>query len=132
MRSPCVTGGENCGFDRYVSAVLATEPVVQAMEREIDGCAVFTLGLTKRFGKRLAVDGLDLRIPAGSITGFVGPNGAGKTTTIRMLLGLMRPTAGRGSVLGHPLGHRVGVPAAASAPSSRGRRSTPRCRGGRT
>ncbi len=64
-----------------------------------------TLGLTKRFGKRLAVDGLDLRIPVGSITGFVGPNGAGKTTTIRMLLGLIRPTSGRGTVLGHPLGH---------------------------
>jgi ABC-2 type transport system ATP-binding protein len=64
-----------------------------------------TRGLTKRFGKRLAVDGLDLRIPAGSITGFVGPNGAGKTTTIRMLLGLIRPTEGTGTVLGHPLGH---------------------------
>ena len=63
-----------------------------------------TSGLTKRFGKRLAVDGLDLRIPAGSITGFVGQNGAGKTTTIRMLLGLIRPTAGTGTVLGHPLG----------------------------
>jgi len=53
----------------------------------------------------LAVDGLDLGIPAGSITGFVGPNGAGKTTTIRMLLGLIRPTQGTGTVLGHPLGH---------------------------
>jgi len=64
-----------------------------------------THGLSKCFGKRLAVDGLDLRIPAGSITGFVGPNGAGKTTTIRMLLGLIRPTEGTGTVLGHPLGH---------------------------
>ncbi len=63
-----------------------------------------TSGLTKRFGKRLAVDGLDLLIPTGSISGFVGQNGAGKTTTIRMLLGLMRPTAGTGAVLGHPLG----------------------------
>ncbi|MGO9963835.1 MAG: ABC transporter ATP-binding protein [Acidimicrobiales bacterium] len=87
------------------AAALATEPVVQAMERGSDSYAVATLGLTKRFGKRLAVDGLDLRIPSGSITGFVGPNGAGKTTTIRMLLGLIRPSAGRGTVLGHPLGH---------------------------
>ncbi len=84
---------------------VATEPVVQPIEWGTDRDAVVTLGLTKRFGRRVAVDGLDLRIPAGSITGFVGPNGAGKTTTIRMLLGLMRPTAGSGTVLGHPLGH---------------------------
>ncbi len=64
---------------------------------------MITTGLTKRFGRRVAVDRLDLAIPAGSITGFVGPNGAGKTTTIRMLLGLMRPTSGSGFVLGHPL-----------------------------
>ena len=87
------------------AAAVATKPVVQAMVRETEFHAVVTLGLTKRFDKRLAVDGLDLRIPAGSITGFVGPNGAGKTTTIRMLLGLIRPSAGRGTVLGHPLGH---------------------------
>jgi ABC-2 type transport system ATP-binding protein len=68
-------------------------------------CAVVTRGLTKRFAKRLAVDSVDLRIPAGSITGFVGQNGAGKTTTIRMLLGLIRPTAGTGMVLGEPIGH---------------------------
>jgi ABC-2 type transport system ATP-binding protein len=93
-------------FHRYVSAAaLATEPVARAIGQKSDCCAVVTSGLTKRFGKRLAVDGLDLLIPAGSITGFVGPNGAGKTTTIRMLLGLIRPTAGRGTVLGHPLGH---------------------------
>ncbi len=65
--------------------------------------AVVTTGLTKRFGRRVAVDRLDLAIPARSITGFVGPNGAGKTTTIRMLLGLMRPTSGSGTVLGYSL-----------------------------
>ena len=65
--------------------------------------AVTTRGLTKRFGPRNAVDGIDLAIPAGSVSGFVGPNGAGKTTTIRMLLGLVRPTAGTGTVLGRPL-----------------------------
>ncbi len=87
------------------AAALATETVVPAIHKEIDSYAVVTLGLTKRFRRRVAVDRLDLRIPAGSITGFVGPNGAGKTTTIRMLLGLIRPTSGRGTVLGHPLGH---------------------------
>jgi ABC-2 type transport system ATP-binding protein len=65
--------------------------------------AVTSVGLTKRFGNRLAVDGVDLAIPAGSVCGFVGPNGAGKTTTLRMLLGLIRPTSGTGTVLGRPL-----------------------------
>jgi ABC-2 type transport system ATP-binding protein len=67
--------------------------------------AVETEGLTKRYGDRVAVDGLGLRLQAGVVTGFVGPNGAGKTTTIRMLLGLVRPTAGGGRVLGHSLAH---------------------------
>ena len=65
--------------------------------------AVSTTGLTKRFGDRTVVDHVDLAIPAGSVCGFVGPNGAGKTTTIRMLLGLIRPTAGSGSILGGSL-----------------------------
>ncbi|EGJ75389.1 putative efflux ABC transporter, ATP-binding protein [Streptomyces sp. Tu6071] len=60
-----------------------------------------TEGLTKRYpGDRLAVDGLDLRVPEGSVFGFLGPNGSGKTTTIRMLLGLVTPSAGRARVLG--------------------------------
>jgi len=65
--------------------------------------AVETAGLTKRFGNRTVVDKVDLAIPAGSVCGFVGPNGAGKTTTIRMLLGLIRPTAGQGKILGGSL-----------------------------
>jgi ABC-2 type transport system ATP-binding protein len=92
-------------FHRCVTAAVpATERVEQDLGREPEDFAVVTRGLTKRFGRRLAVDGLDLRIPAGSITGFVGPNGAGKTTTIRMLLGLIRPSAGSGLVLGQRLG----------------------------
>jgi ABC-2 type transport system ATP-binding protein len=62
--------------------------------------AVSTSGLTKRFGSRTVVDEVALSIPSGSVCGFVGPNGAGKTTTIRMLLGLIRPTAGSGTILG--------------------------------
>ncbi len=65
--------------------------------------AVEVLHLTKRYGRRTVVDGLQMRIPAGAIAGFVGPNGAGKTTTLRMLLGLVRPSAGEGTVLGEPL-----------------------------
>ncbi len=65
--------------------------------------AVVTRGLTKAYAGRTVVDALDLELPAGVVSGFVGPNGAGKTTTIRMLLGLVRPTGGEGSVLGEPL-----------------------------
>ena len=57
--------------------------------------------LTKDFDGKMAVDGVSLSVPAGSITGILGPNGAGKTTTIRMLLGIIDPTSGSRSLLGH-------------------------------
>ena len=60
-------------------------------------------GLTKHFGRRRAVDGLTVELPRGVVAGFIGPNGAGKTTTMAMLLGLVRPTSGGGTVLGEPL-----------------------------
>lgn len=59
-------------------------------------------GLTKRFGDVVAVDGLSFELRQGTVTGFLGPNGAGKTTTLRMLLGLVRPTSGRATILGRP------------------------------
>jgi ABC-2 type transport system ATP-binding protein len=66
--------------------------------------AVATRGLTKRFrGGQLAVNGLDMEVPRGSVYGFLGPNGSGKTTTIRMLLGLVYPTSGRHELLGVPM-----------------------------
>jgi ABC-2 type transport system ATP-binding protein len=65
--------------------------------------ALTTEGLTKRYGRRLAVDGLNLEVPTGVVAGFIGPNGAGKTTTMAMLLGLVAPTAGSGTVLGASL-----------------------------
>ncbi|MBB6349016.1 ATP-binding cassette domain-containing protein [Nonomuraea muscovyensis] len=58
--------------------------------------------LTKRYGDRVAVDDLTLRLRPGAVTGFLGPNGAGKSTTMRMILGLDRPTAGRALVGGRP------------------------------
>ena len=64
---------------------------------------VETSALTKRFGDRVAVDGVDLRIPRGSAFGYLGPNGAGKTTLIRMLLGLTPATAGSMRLLGRPV-----------------------------
>jgi ABC-2 type transport system ATP-binding protein len=57
-------------------------------------------GLTKRFGSVLAVDDVSFEVDAGTVVGFLGPNGAGKTTTLRMLLGLVRPSAGRATIQG--------------------------------
>ena len=57
-------------------------------------------GLTKRYGSFTAVDSLDLLVPRGELFGFLGPNGAGKTTTLRMLAGILRPTAGTAKIAG--------------------------------
>jgi ABC-2 type transport system ATP-binding protein len=65
-----------------------------------------THGLRKRFGAKVAVDDLSLAVRRGEVFGFLGPNGAGKTTSIKMLLGLVEPTTGSGSVLGAPIGDR--------------------------
>lgn len=62
-----------------------------------------TVNLTKRFGHLIAVDNLNLDIPAGEIFGFLGPNGAGKTTTIRILTGLLKPTSGQALVGGYDI-----------------------------
>jgi ABC-type multidrug transport system ATPase subunit len=78
--------------------------------------AIRTVGLTKRYGSVTAVDGIELDVPPGDIYGFLGPNGSGKTTTVRMLLGLVLPTAGTVEVLGARIPkharsvlHRVGA-----------------------
>jgi len=61
---------------------------------------VRTIGLSKRYGSVVALDGLDLEVPRGVVFGLLGPNGAGKTTTIRLLTGLARPTAGQAEIAG--------------------------------
>ncbi len=76
------------------------EPIICTHQLE----RIFRTGKTEAIK---AVAGLDLQVPHGSIYGFLGPNGAGKTTTIRMLLGLIRPTAGRVTVFGRPLDRRA-------------------------
>ena len=63
--------------------------------------AIETTGLRKQYATAHALNGLDLRVPAGSIYGFVGRNGAGKTTTMKLLVGMIRPSAGEARVLGH-------------------------------
>jgi ABC-2 type transport system ATP-binding protein len=65
--------------------------------------AIDVHGLTKRFGRKTAVDGVDIAVPEGQVWGFLGPNGSGKTTTIRMLCGLLKPDAGSGTCLGYDI-----------------------------
>ena len=65
---------------------------------------ISTQGLTRRFGELVAVNGIDLRVAPGQFFGFLGPNGAGKSTTIKMLTGLLEPTAGTVEILGQPFG----------------------------
>ena len=69
--------------------------------------AIETDGLRKVFGDNVAVRGLSLQVQQGEVFGFLGPNGAGKTTSIKMLLGLVAPTAGTATLLGAPLGDRA-------------------------
>ena len=70
-------------------------------ERSESQFAVEAEGLVKEFGDTRAVDGVSLKVPAGTIYGLLGPNGAGKTTTLRMLLGVIEPSSGSRHVLGH-------------------------------
>jgi ABC-2 type transport system ATP-binding protein len=98
--------------DGWYKAVIRGEPMFEGQEPaggkgEIGGNApagseeVFgTKNLTRRFGEKVAVDGISLCVGAGEFFGFVGPNGAGKTTTLRMVTGLLRPTAGAVRVFG--------------------------------
>jgi len=65
-----------------------------------DAPPVATRGLVKRYGEIVAVDGVDLTVERGDVFGYLGPNGAGKTTSLRMLLGLIRPTAGDARLFG--------------------------------
>ncbi|HMI95212.1 MAG TPA: ABC transporter ATP-binding protein [Micropepsaceae bacterium] len=70
--------------------------------------AIDVRGLTKRFGRKIAVDGIDIAVPEGQVWGFLGPNGSGKTTTIRMLCGLLKPDAGSGTCLGYDVLRETG------------------------
>jgi ABC-type multidrug transport system ATPase subunit len=75
-------------------------PAFRGPPPNADGLAIATSGLAKRFRNQMAVAGIDLAVPRGSVYGFLGPNGSGKTTTIRMLLGLIQPTSGSQRLLG--------------------------------
>ena len=73
------------------------------MEQSADHCSILAQRLTKRFGDLAAVDNIDLSVREGEFFGFLGPNGAGKSTTIKMLCGLLRPTAGAISIAGYDI-----------------------------
>jgi ABC-2 type transport system ATP-binding protein len=79
------------------------ETARHAETRTSTSAAIRVRGLTKAFGRRLAVDNATFEVPRGAVAGFIGPNGAGKTTTMRMLLGLVRPSSGSAEVLGQPV-----------------------------
>ena len=68
--------------------------------------AIDTAGLRKEFARNVAVEDLSLTVGRGEVFGFLGPNGAGKTTSLKLLIGLVQPTSGTGTVLGAPLGDR--------------------------
>ncbi len=80
-----------CGLVAVAPADAAAAPAIEAR------------GLTKHYGSVVALDGLDLVVPTGSVFGFLGPNGAGKTTTLRLLTGLGHPTSGTAMVAGIPV-----------------------------
>src|SRR5439155_17562570 len=105
----------NCGSPtRPTSTRMAsTRERTRAMSAPLEPStpvAITVRGLTKHYGRVRAVQGLSFEVPWGTVTGFLGPNGAGKTTTMRILLGLVRPTAGSTQVAGQPF-DRLAAPA---------------------
>ena len=96
---------------------MATNPPVVSLNgsaSHIDGRwgsgtpAILAQGLGKMYGTHVAVNNLNLAVRPGEILGFLGPNGAGKTTTIKMLTGLLKPTAGTAAILGHDIQRDAG------------------------
>ena len=89
-----------------------------------DAPPVEVRGLVKRYGDLVAVDGVDLTVEPGDVYGYLGPNGAGKTTSLRMMLGLIRPTAGSGAAVRPRPAGAASRRSRASPASSRRRAST--------
>src|SRR4026207_421488 len=88
-------------MDAPVVDVRALRKVYRVTERETGLAATFRSLVKRRYREVLAVDGITFRIDPGEVVGFLGPNGAGKTTTLKMLSGLLYPTGGEATVLGH-------------------------------
>ena len=88
-----------------------------------------TTGLSKRYGDKWAVDGLDLQVEQGDIYGFIGPNGAGKSTTLRILCGLARPTRGEVRIFDRPVRDRAARRRATVSLTGRSKINTSPCVG---
>jgi ABC-2 type transport system ATP-binding protein len=89
---------------RVTPAPIVTVVRTVVAPRSDGGSAIAVDGLRKRYGRVEALAGLTMTVGRGEVFGFLGPNGAGKTTTVKLLLGLARPSGGRGTVLGAPIG----------------------------
>jgi ABC-2 type transport system ATP-binding protein len=89
-------------FNPDTAAPVAGQPLGQPHASP----AIATRDLSKQYGRVTALAGLTMTVPRGEVFGFLGPNGAGKTTAVKLLLGLVRPTAGEATLLGAPLGDR--------------------------
>jgi len=103
LKANTAADGPDPGFDQRTGPRLETPeamPTVNERTADRDAAVIEIDGLTKRYGTLRALAGLDLRVPRGTIFGFLGPNGAGKTTTLRILVGLLRATAGRAMLFG--------------------------------
>ena len=101
--------GSEAGAESAVRSVAITQILAGWPKVAVDAPpAVETVGLQKRYGPVIALEGLDLTVPSGTIFGFLGPNGAGKTTTLRLLTGLAHATAGSGRVGGVQIGDTGG------------------------
>jgi ABC-2 type transport system ATP-binding protein len=97
--------GEDTGPATDATAPSATPPASEARDGSADEPVIVARGIRRVFGEEVAVDGVDLSIPRGSIYGFVGPSGSGKTTTVRLLTGIDAPTEGEVTVLGRTSDH---------------------------
>ncbi len=133
-RALAITGDRLDEFSSSPSASDISPPACRPRRASIvcEGMtpAIEIEGLRKVYRQRgqdvCAVDGLDLSVPEGGVFGFLGPNGSGKTTTIRSLLGLVRATSGRMSILGHPTPQALSASCGTSARSWRHRRCSRR------
>ena len=101
--TPTATSAPGAGSPSAAPAQPAPHSQAAApLSATADDAVVLTRDLTKTFGRRTVVEGLNLVVPRGSVYGFLGPNGSGKSTTMKMLLGLLAPTRGQIRVLGQP------------------------------
>src|SRR6059058_5753271 len=90
-----------------VSQTASTSPAASAPPAPAAVAAIETVALRKQYGGKVVLHDLSLSVGPGEVFGFLGPNGAGKTTTVKILLGLVQPSAGEARIFGRPVGDRA-------------------------